>query len=33
MRQYTALDANLSRISGSFAGVEGLLRNMNNSQT
>ncbi len=32
MRQYTALDANLSRISGSFAGVEGLLRNMNNNQ-
>ncbi|HEY0879311.1 MAG TPA: flagellar filament capping protein FliD [Zeimonas sp.] len=32
MRQYTALDANLSRISGSFAGVEGLLNNMNNSQ-
>lgn len=31
-RQYTALDANLSRISGSFAGVEGLLNNMNNSQ-
>lgn len=32
MRQYTALDANLSRISGSFAGVEGLLNSMNNSQ-
>ncbi|MDT3677597.1 MAG: flagellar filament capping protein FliD [Burkholderiaceae bacterium] len=32
MRQYTALDANLSRINGSFAGVEGLLRNMNNGQ-
>lgn len=31
-RQYTALDANLSRISGSFAGVEGLLNNLNNSQ-
>lgn len=31
MRQYTALDANLSRISGSFAGVEGLLRNLNNN--
>ncbi len=29
MRQYTALDANLSRITGSFAGVEGLLNNMN----
>jgi len=32
MRQYTALDANLSRITGSFAGIEGLLRNMNNPQ-
>ncbi len=32
MRQYTALDANLSRITGSFAGVEGLLNNLNNSQ-
>lgn len=32
MRQYTALDANLSRIHGSFAGVEGLLRNLNNPQ-
>lgn len=32
MRQYTALDANLSRISGSFAGVEGLLNNLNNGQ-
>lgn len=32
MRQYTALDANLSRITGAFAGVEGLLRNMNNNQ-
>lgn len=29
-RQYTALDANLSRITGSFAGVEGLLNNLNN---
>ncbi|MCO5099827.1 MAG: flagellar filament capping protein FliD [Burkholderiaceae bacterium] len=33
MRQYTALDANLSRITGSFAGVEGLLNNMNKSQS
>jgi len=33
MRQYTALDANLSRINGSFAGVEGLLKNMNNSNS
>ncbi len=32
-RQYTALDANLSRITGSFAGVEGLLNNLNNSQS
>lgn len=32
MRQYTALDANLSRITGSFAGVEGLLNNMNNQK-
>lgn len=32
LRQYTALDANLSRITSSFAGVEGLLRNMNNQQ-
>jgi flagellar hook-associated protein 2 len=32
-RQYTALDANLSRIAGSFAGVEGLLNNLNNSQS
>lgn len=30
-RQYTALDANLSRITGSFAGVEGLLNNLNSS--
>ena len=30
MRQYTALDTNLSRINGSFAGVEGLLNNLNN---
>lgn len=32
MRQYTALDANLSRITSSFAGIEGLLANMNKSQ-
>lgn len=32
LRQYTALDANLSRISGSFAGIEGLLNNLNKSQ-
>ncbi len=32
MRQYTALDANLSRIAGSFAGVDGLLNNLNNSR-
>lgn len=31
MRQYTALDTNLSRIAGSFAGVEGLLNNLNNN--
>lgn len=30
MRQYTALDANLSRINSAFAGVEGLLRNLGN---
>ncbi len=30
VRQYTALDANLSRITGSFAGIQGLLNNNNN---
>lgn len=32
LRQYTALDTNLSRITASFAGVEGLLNNLNNNQ-
>lgn len=32
MRQYTALDTSLSRINGSFAGIEGLLNNLNNQR-
>lgn len=32
MRQYTALDTNLTRITGSFAGVEGLLNSLNNQR-
>jgi flagellar hook-associated protein 2 len=29
LRQYTALDANLSRISGAFAGIQGLIDSNN----
>ena len=32
LRQYTALDTNLTRITGSFAGVEGLLNSLNNQR-
>ncbi|MBN9430368.1 MAG: flagellar filament capping protein FliD [Burkholderiales bacterium] len=31
LRQYTALDANLSKITSSFAGIQGLINNLNNS--
>ncbi len=31
LRQYTALDANLSRITGAFAGIQGLLNSNQNS--
>ncbi|MGD9943427.1 MAG: flagellar filament capping protein FliD [Burkholderiaceae bacterium] len=31
LRQYTTLDANLSKITGSFAGIQGLINNLNNN--
>ena len=32
VRQYTALDANLSRINGSFAGLQGIIDSQNNGR-